>query len=85
MNLPGQPPTFRQPTETELPWAWRFADGEGAAVAVRDDLAAERFATRSDAESWMGEVWGDLAADGAVTATLVELDRVVYGPMPLED
>lgn len=83
MNLPEQPSTFRQPTPTERPWWWRLEDASGAEVPVEGELGAERFSNQSDAESWVGEVFADLAAVGVDQVTLFELDRRVYGPMSL--
>ena len=37
----------------------------------------------SDAESWLGEAYPDLADDGVASVTLFEGDREVYGPMSL--
>lgn len=42
------------------------------------------FASQADAETWLGTVWRDLAADGVSAASLFEDDRLVYGPMSLE-
>jgi hypothetical protein len=42
-----------------------------------------RFPSQADAESWVGEFWRDLVADGVDTVTLMADDRVVYGPMSL--
>ena len=81
--LPEQPPTFRTPGPTERPWWWRLEDGTGREVAVADDLADQRFASQADAESWVGETWSDLAAEGVDAVTLFEHDRQVYGPMSL--
>lgn len=83
MNLPEQPSTFRQPTPAERPWWWRLEDASGAEVEVEGDLAGQRFASQADAESWVGELWADLAAEGVDAVTLFELDRQVYGPMSL--
>ena len=83
MNLPEQPPTFRPPTPAERPWWWRLEDGSGAEVAVAAGLAGERFASQADAESWVGETWPELAAEGVEAVTLFEHDRQVYGPMSL--
>ena len=47
------------------------------------DLAEQRFASQADAESWVGEIWADLAAEGVDAVTLFEHDRRVYGPMSL--
>ena len=83
MNLPEQPPTFRPPTATERPWSWRFEDASGAEVEVLGEYAGQRFASQADAESWVGEIWSDLAELGVDAVTLMEADRVVYGPMSL--
>ncbi len=83
MNLPDQPPTFRQPAPLERPWWWRLEDASGAEVDVPDEHAEQRFASQADAESWVGETWADLAAEGVDQVTLFEHDRLVYGPMSL--
>ena len=83
MNLPDQPPTFRAPSAAERPWWWRLEDAAGAEVAVAEEHADQRFVSQADAESWVGETWADLAAEGVAGVTLFEGDRVVYGPMSL--
>jgi len=83
VSLPEQPPTFRQPTPTERPWWWRLENPAAEPVEVSDDLADQRFASQADAESWVGEIWADLAEEGVDAVTLFEHDRQVYGPMSL--
>jgi hypothetical protein len=86
MALPEDPPTFRQPTAAERPWWWRLEDASGATVEAAGELeehAGQRFPSQADAESWIGEVYGDLAAAGVAQVTLFENDREVYGPMSL--
>ncbi|WP_299057259.1 hypothetical protein [uncultured Nocardioides sp.] len=83
MTLPDQPPTFRPPTPAERPWWWRLEDASGAEVAVGETHAGARFPTQGDAESWVGEVWRELADEGVAAVTLFELERRVYGPMSL--
>lgn len=83
MNLPDQPPTFRQPTPAERPWRWRLEDAGGTEVVIEGELADQRFTSQADAESWVGETWSELAAEGVDAVTLFELDRRVYGPMSL--
>ncbi len=83
MNLPDQPPTFRQPTVAEVPWTWRLLDAAGEEVTVSEEYADQRFASQADAESWVGEFWAELAEQGVDGVTLLEVDRVVYGPMSL--
>jgi hypothetical protein len=83
MNLPDQPPTFRPPSPTERPWTWRLEDGSGQEVDVPSEYAGRRFASQADAESWVGETWSELAEVGVDAVTLLEAERVVYGPMSL--
>jgi len=78
---------FRQPTPAERPWWWRLEDSSGAELALPDELRDEygdrRFTSQADAESWIGETWPQLSEAGVAAVTLLELDRVVYGPMSL--
>ena len=83
MNLPDQPSTFRRPTPAERPWSWKLEDESGSEVSVSGEYAGQRFTSQADAESWVGETWSDLAAEGVDQVTLLEHDRVVYGPMSL--
>jgi hypothetical protein len=83
VNLPEQPATFRKPTATERPWWWRLEDSDGNEVEVSGELAEQRFASQADAESWVGEIWSELAEEGVEAVTLYELERRVYGPMSL--
>jgi hypothetical protein len=83
MNLPEQPSTFRPPSPAERPWWWKLLDASGAEASVPEEYAGQRFVSQADAESWVGEVWAELAAAGVDAVTLVEHDREVYGPMSL--
>lgn len=83
MNLPDVPPTFRQPPAPERPWWWQLLSASGEEVAVSVEYADQQFANQGDAESWVGEVWRELAEQGVASVTLHEHDRVVYGPMSL--
>jgi hypothetical protein len=47
------------------------------------EYADQRFGTQGDAESWVGEIWAELAEHGVAAVTLFEHERQVYGPMPL--
>lgn len=62
-----------------MAWHWVLSDATGATL----DRADPSFPTRADAESWVGEVWADLADEGVASVTLFEDDREVYGPMSL--
>jgi hypothetical protein len=83
VNLPEQPPTFRPPSPAERPWWWRLENNAGVEVTVTGELADQRFASQADAESWVGEIWSDLATEGVDAVVLFEHDRQVYGPMSL--
>jgi hypothetical protein len=83
VNLPEQPPTFRQPTAAERPWWWRLEDASGGEVEASEDLAGQRVVSQADAASWVGETWTDLADEGVASVTLFEGERAVYGPMSL--
>jgi hypothetical protein len=43
------------------------------------------FPSQAEAESWIGESWRDLLDAGIDQVTLLEGDRVVYGPMSLQE
>lgn len=81
--LPDQPSHFRRPTAAERPWHWALLDASGSPVEVSEEHADQHFASQADAESWVGETWEALAAQGVDAVTLHEHDRVVYGPMSL--
>lgn len=62
-------------------WRWRYEDASGAEVTAAE--SSPTFPSQSDAESWVGETWQDLAEQGVDAVTLFEGDREVYGPMSL--
>ena len=76
----SQDPTSSTRRPDEAPWWWQLLDADGAVVARE----RSEFPTRGDAETWLGEVYPDLAEDGVASVTLLEGDREVYGPMSLE-
>jgi len=61
-----------------MPWSWRYEGTDGEPVTG----PAETFGSQADAESWIGQVWRDLAAAGVATVVLAEDERVEYR-MPL--
>ena len=63
-------------------WTWRYEDGNGNPVD-RPGAPREDFPTQADAESWLGESWRDLLANGVDQVTLLDGDRVVYAGMSL--
>jgi hypothetical protein len=64
-----------------MSWTWRYLDRDGNEVDPSED---GRFSTQADAETWLGQCWQDLVADGVIAVTLLEDGREVYGPMSLE-
>lgn len=68
-------------------FTWR-ADFPTGAEPSLDQLEeaglAQSFDSQALAEQWLAEFWSDLDELGATAVTLLEADRVVYGPMPLD-
>ena len=65
-----------------MTFTWRFESSDGSTV-TRPTSDDDRFPNQADAESWVGEAWADLLAQGVDQVSLLEGDRVVYGPMSL--
>ncbi|MDI3422741.1 hypothetical protein [Streptomyces luteolus] len=62
-------------------WTWRFETSDG--TEVEPSVQPEEFTTQGDAESWIGEVWKDLADGGTDQVRLFEDSTEIYGPMSL--
>jgi hypothetical protein len=65
-------------------WTWRYQNAQGETVAPVEAPTAELFPTQGDAESWIGEIWRELADAGVDAVVLLEDGREIYGPMSLE-
>jgi len=63
-------------------WTWTYLDAE-ATTMTGDALVQTGFPSQSEAESWLGEQWRDLAEAGVDAVTLEHEGVVVYGPMSL--
>ena len=63
-----------------MTWSWRLESVDGTALS---EPASPAHANQSDAESWLGEQWRELADAGVAQATLLDADTEVYGPMSL--
>lgn len=61
-----------------MAWMWNFEKADGTALG-----SSETFDNRSDAESWVGEMFTDLIGEGVDQVRLFDGDREVYGPMGL--
>lgn len=65
-------------------WTWTYEDAAGAPV-TGPQLPQTAYPTQSDAESWLGETWQELRAQGVSSVTLHVDGTKVYGPMGLTD
>jgi hypothetical protein len=63
-------------------WTWRY-EGPDAAPLSGDGPPVEAFPSQADAETWVGETWKDLLAQGVDAVTLLRDGEKVYGPMSL--
>ena len=63
-------------------WTWTYLDAD-AAVMTGNALVTTGFPSQSEAESWLGEQWRELADMGVDAVTLEHDGAVVYGPMSL--
>jgi hypothetical protein len=61
-----------------MSWTWRLENSDGESVGT-----SESFDSRSDAESWVGEAFGELIEQGVDQVRLFDGDTEVYGPMSL--
>ena len=67
-----------------MTFTWRFEAADSSERTPETVGTGGDFPTQADAETWVGEVWPDLLADGIDAVTLLEGGRVVYGPMSLQ-
>lgn len=63
-------------------WTWTYFDADGTAM-TGEVCATTGFPSQSEAESWLGEQWRELAEAGVDAVTLGHEGTVVYGPMSL--
>lgn len=60
----------------------------GNSEATPEDLTAAgfdaEFEDQAQAEAWLGENYAAIADYGVIEVTLLEEDRIVFGPMSLE-
>jgi hypothetical protein len=62
-------------------WTWRYLGADGEVRAEPEPPGP--FPSQSDAETWLGETWQELAEAEVDAVTLFEDGREVYGPMSL--
>ncbi len=65
-----------------MSWTWRLEAADGNQMPTPPPVT---HASQSDAESWLGETWHELAEAGAAQASLFEDGRLEYGPMSLSE
>jgi hypothetical protein len=65
-----------------MSWTWRLEAAGGAPISGPPVPAQQ---TQSDAETWLGETWRELAEAGVAQVSLFEDGTLVYGPMPLAE
>lgn len=63
-----------------MAWSWRLEKADGRAAGMSE----ETFSTQADAESWLGENWRGLRADGVDKVVLLDGETLVY-EMSLQD
>jgi hypothetical protein len=63
-------------------WTWRLEGPDGDPVSRP---SAPPHPNQSDAESWLGEHWRELADAGVAQVSLFDGEAKVYGPMPLAE
>jgi hypothetical protein len=63
-------------------YIWRMEAENGT---VLSSVESPVHLTQSDAESWLGEQWRELAAAGVAKVSLLREGTRVYGPMSLSE
>ncbi len=63
-----------------MTWSWQYVRGDASDAGP---IGSQAFPTQSDAETWIGESWQELLGAGVDAVSLLEEERVVYGPMSL--
>jgi hypothetical protein len=61
-------------------FTWRFEAADGTPLPAREDPGS--FPSKADAETWVGESWRDLLAQGVEQVSLLRDGELVY-PMSL--
>lgn len=68
-----------------MSWSWNYVDRDGNVVEnPTAPCVTTLFPTQADAEAFVSDTWRELRASGIGAVTLLDGDRVVYGPMSLD-
>ena len=65
-----------------MAWTWRMESTDGSALS---SPPSPSHSNQSDAESWLGENWRELADAGVSQVSLFDGTDQIYGPMPLAE
>ncbi|MDP9184027.1 MAG: hypothetical protein M3P04_14790 [Actinomycetota bacterium] len=65
-----------------MTWTWNCSGPDGEPMTPAE--VTDGFLTQAEAEDWIGVAWRELREAGVGSVTLLEDDRVVYGPMSLD-
>ncbi len=65
-----------------MTYIWRMEAENGT---VLSSVESPVHLTQSDAESWLGEQWRELAAAGVAQVSLLSEGTQLYGPMSLSE
>jgi uncharacterized protein YgiM (DUF1202 family) len=68
-----------------MSWTWRLENADGTDRGSVVTTVVPSHSTQSDAETWLGENWHELAAQGVVQVSLLCDSKLSYGPMPLSE
>jgi hypothetical protein len=61
-----------------MTWTWTLETADGEVTG-----RSETFESRGDAESWVGEAFGELLEQGVDQVRLFDGEAEIYGPMSL--
>ena len=68
-----------------MSWSWQYLDNGGQVIdSPVEPCVTSALPSQSDAEAYVSDTWRELRAAGISAVTLVDGDRVVYGPMSLD-
>lgn len=68
-----------------MSWSWQYFDNNEIVIAEPvEPCVTSAFHSQIDAEAFVSETWQELRAAGISAVTLLDGDRVVYGPMSLD-
>ena len=68
-----------------MSWNWQYFDNDGVIIdAPVEPCVTSTFPSQIDAEAYVSDTWPQLRSVGIGAVTLLDGDRVVYGPMSLD-